>query len=182
MSCSSLGNSYIDSFSSNHSDGSMIIDESSFTFSLRSSFTSSSFVDSLTDSSDSDDDSSMYTVNSDNSFLQLCLITMRLSERAVRCHRSRIDWENHALILRHENEWGSTLWTVSCTKKCFSNPIKWFGQVGIRGQEKKGCPKGVRGLVFFFGMGDSTHGTEKKRSHIKGQLGAGHPWARKTVR
>jgi hypothetical protein len=45
---------------------------------LRSSFTSSSFDDSLTDSSDSDDDSSMYTVNSDNSLLQLCLITMRL--------------------------------------------------------------------------------------------------------
>jgi hypothetical protein len=104
MSCSSSGNSYIDSFSSIHSDGSMIIDESSFTFSLRSSFTSSSLVDSLTDSSDSDDDSSMYTVNSDNSLLQLCLITMRLSERAVKCHRSRIDWENHALILRHEKQ------------------------------------------------------------------------------
>jgi len=56
MSCSSSGNSYIDSFSSIHSDGSMIIDESSFMFSLRSSFTSSSFVDSLTDYSDSDDD------------------------------------------------------------------------------------------------------------------------------
>jgi hypothetical protein len=73
-------------------------------FSLRSSFTSSSFDDSLTDSSDSDDDSSMYTVNSDNSLLQLCLITMSLSERAVKCHRSRIDWENHALILRHEKQ------------------------------------------------------------------------------
>jgi hypothetical protein len=79
MSCKSSGNSSIDYFSSIHSDGSMNIDESSsFTFSLRSSFTSSSFDDSLTDSSDSDDDSSMYTVNSDNSLLQLCLITMRL--------------------------------------------------------------------------------------------------------
>ena len=107
MSCKTSGNSShsIDSFSSIHSDGSMIIDESSsFTFSLRSSFTSSSFVDSLTDSSDSDDDSSMYTVNSDNSLLQLCLITMRLSERAVKCHHCRFDWENHALILRHEKQ------------------------------------------------------------------------------
>ncbi len=79
MSCKSSGNSSIDSFSSIHSEGSMNIDESSsFTFSLHSSFTSSSFDDSLTDSSDSDDNSSMYTVNSDNSLLQLCLITMRL--------------------------------------------------------------------------------------------------------
>jgi hypothetical protein len=95
MSCNSLGNSSIDSFTSIYSDGSMIIDESSsFTFSLHSSFTSSSFDDSLTDSSDSNDDSSMYTINSDNSLLQLCLITMRLSERAVKCHCSRIDWVN----------------------------------------------------------------------------------------
>jgi hypothetical protein len=72
MSCSSLGYSSIDSFSSIHSDGSMIIDESSsFTFSLRSSFTSPFFEDSLTDSSDSDDDSSLYTINSDNSLLQI---------------------------------------------------------------------------------------------------------------
>jgi hypothetical protein len=38
---------------------------------LRSSFTSPFFEDSLTDSSDSDDDSSLYTINSDNSLLQI---------------------------------------------------------------------------------------------------------------
>jgi len=83
----------------------MIIDESSsFTFSLHSSFTSSSFDDSLMDFSDSNDDSSMSTVNSDNSLLQFCLVTMRLSEQSVKCHRCKIDWENHALILRHEKQ------------------------------------------------------------------------------
>ena len=84
MSCKSSGSrTYsIDSFSSIHPDGSMIIDESShFTFSLHSSFTSLSFDDSLMDFSDSnDDDSSMSTINSDNSLLQLCLVTIRLSE------------------------------------------------------------------------------------------------------
>ncbi len=83
----------------------MIIDESSsFMFSLRSSFTSSSFDDPSMDFSDSNDDSSMYTINSDNSLLQLCPITMRLSERAVKCHHCQIDWENHALILHHEKQ------------------------------------------------------------------------------
>ncbi len=64
MSCKSSGSSSysIDSFSSIHPDGSMIIDESS-------SFTSSSFDDSLMDFSDSDNDSSMSTINSNNSSL-----------------------------------------------------------------------------------------------------------------
>jgi len=93
MNCKSSGNSShpIDSFSSIHSDGSMIIDESSsFTFSLHSSFTSSSFDDSLMDFSDSNDDSSMSTVNSDNSLLQFCLVTMRLSEQSVKCLVARL--------------------------------------------------------------------------------------------
>ena len=46
----------------------------------------------------------MSTINSDNSLLQLCLVTMRLSEQALKCHHCQIDWENHALILRHETQ------------------------------------------------------------------------------
>jgi hypothetical protein len=59
----------------------MSSDESSITtFYLRSTFTSSFSEDSLMDSDDSADDSSMASEDSDDSALHLCLVTMWLSE------------------------------------------------------------------------------------------------------
>jgi len=52
-----------------------------------------------------------------------------------------------------------------------------LGRWACVSKQKKRGPKGRPWAgVFFFGMGDSTHGTEKKRNYIKGQLGAGG-WA-----
>jgi hypothetical protein len=56
------------------------------------------------DSNDSADDSSMALEDSDDSVLHLCLVTMRLSERAVKFHRCQIEWGKHTLILHHENQ------------------------------------------------------------------------------
>ena len=50
-------------------------------------------------SSISDDSSS-----SEDSFASICAISMMLSEREAKVHRSRVAWEDHATILRHEKQ------------------------------------------------------------------------------
>jgi hypothetical protein len=45
--------------------------------------------------------------SSDESFLRICLISMRLLERPEKFHHCRVEWERHALILRHEKQFDS---------------------------------------------------------------------------
>jgi hypothetical protein len=43
------------------------------------------------------------------------------------------------------------------------------------GEQKKGCPKDVRGQVIFPGLGDSTHATVKKKKQHKMKIGRWAP-------
>jgi hypothetical protein len=42
--------------------------------------------------------------SSDDFFLEICTISILLSERKVKRHRLRVAWEDHATILRHEKQ------------------------------------------------------------------------------
>jgi hypothetical protein len=73
--------------------------ESSVTSSL------SSFSDSSSDSSNSSDSSCS---SSDVSFFQICLLSLKLLQRAEKYHQARVSWEYHAVMLHHENQFDST--------------------------------------------------------------------------
>lgn len=58
-------------------------------------------------SSDSSSDESSISdgsESSDDSFMEICAISIVLSEREVKCHRLRLAWDHHATILRHEKQ------------------------------------------------------------------------------
>ncbi|MFO0446206.1 MAG: transposase family protein [bacterium] len=65
----------------------------------------------MSDSSDSSSTSSSDSISSsdgsdssDDFFLEICTLSLLLSEREVKRHRLRVAWEDHATILQHEKQ------------------------------------------------------------------------------
>ena len=70
-------------------------------------------IDSPNSSGTIDDDSSRHSTSSadsstgsgrHDSLLRLCTLSLLLSERETKYHRARISWDNHALMLVHEQQ------------------------------------------------------------------------------
>jgi hypothetical protein len=63
------------------------------------------FMNVLSSNSSSDESSiSDGSESPDDSFMEICAISIVLLERKVNCHRLRVTWDHHATILRHEKQ------------------------------------------------------------------------------
>ncbi len=50
----------------------------------------------------------------DESFMEICAVSIVLSEWEVKCHHLQVAWDYHAIILRHEKQFESNIaWLMS---------------------------------------------------------------------